>query len=345
MKKEAMNWLLGEDNPPVRYLTLRNLLDKPEDDPEVLETAGKLMSCKVTVEILKHAENLLTEKESSGNYYWKYSNKYWQLIFLSQFLADGSDTRIGKLVKDILTHRKWNLKSKWQCFTAIFLNALVRLGYGEHPVVAEEVENMAVRLVKEKGISCHEMDYSLLPCCYMARPKFLLLFGSIPEEKRSMNVKAAIRQMVDTLIENHVYMYVPSIRKEWRTLVDNGPKASELPKGQTRKSWIASKREEFLTTHGQYKKDPKQGWTKFGFPQHYNSDILETVYSLALLNIPMHPNLEPSLKVIRDKMTREGKWLMDRTLNGKMLVDVEEKNSPCKWITYQALYVLKQYVF
>lgn len=35
IKKDPIAWLLKPDNPLVRYLTLRHLLKRSEDDPEV----------------------------------------------------------------------------------------------------------------------------------------------------------------------------------------------------------------------------------------------------------------------------------------------------------------------
>jgi hypothetical protein len=37
LKSDPVEWLLERDNPPVRYLTLTEILDRPPDDPEVAE--------------------------------------------------------------------------------------------------------------------------------------------------------------------------------------------------------------------------------------------------------------------------------------------------------------------
>jgi hypothetical protein len=44
-------WLLGEDNPSVRYLTLCYLLDRPEDDPEVEATRAAIPRSRVVERI------------------------------------------------------------------------------------------------------------------------------------------------------------------------------------------------------------------------------------------------------------------------------------------------------
>jgi hypothetical protein len=109
------------------------------------------------------------------------------------------------------------------------------------------------------------------------------------------------------------------------------------------KQWVSDRRDQFLAERGPGAPKPKPGWLKFGFPLHYNSDILEAMYALAELGTPMSAALEKPRKVIEEKMTPEGKWVMESSLNGKMLVDVEAKGKPSKWLTYFALRVLTHF--
>ena len=106
------------------------------------------------------------------------------------------------------------------------------------------------------------------------------------------------------------------------------------------KSWVLQQKDAFLDAHELGASVPKQGWLKFGFPLHYNSDILEAMVALARLKTPMSAALEKPLQIIKDKMTPEGTWILENSLNGKIWVDVEEKGKPSKWITYFALFVL-----
>ena len=54
----VLHWLLEPTNPPVRYLTLVDLLDRPEANPEVRSTRARLMEYSVTREILTHSRAL-----------------------------------------------------------------------------------------------------------------------------------------------------------------------------------------------------------------------------------------------------------------------------------------------
>jgi len=340
MKDHVIDWLLEENNPPVQYLALTRLLGTPESDPDVQRSKSLLMEYPVTQGILAHSEKFWKDDDRA---YWKYTGKYWQVIFLGQLLADGSDPRIAEGINHPLNHRIWVMKAGGQCLTANLLAAFMRLGYGQHHAVLEETEALANRIVSDSGINCSAMAYSLLSRCYMALPKLLLCFSEIPEERRSKSVQTAIDLIVQRLLANEIYLYVPESRKHWQKVLATQPKRSDLPKGHTVKAWIAQQKTQVLASHGLGKREPKQGWLRFGFPLHYNSDILEALYALARLGTPPMPALDRALQVIRDKMTREGTWLMENSLNGKMWIDIEEKGKPSKWITYFALFVLNHF--
>ncbi len=338
--ERVADWLLQKNNPPVRYLTLSNLLRHPQQSSQLLHARSSLMKYTVTRAILRHAKGFFGDDDRA---YWKYTGKYWQLIFLGHFLADGSDQRIAEGAREILKTRKWVTRAGGHCLTANILAALMRLGYGDHPMVAEETEALASRVLADRGIRCSAMDYSLLQRCYMAQPKLLLCFGQVPPHRRSSAVSSAIGLLVDHLLENEVHIYVPGSLKKWQGILQQKPKRDELPAGQTVKGWLAERREQFLASQGTGDRKPKQGWRKFGFPLHYNSDVLEAMYALALVDTPMDPRLKKPLRLIEEKMTAEGKWIMETSLNGKMLSDVEQKGKPSKWLTYFAYHVLDHF--
>jgi hypothetical protein len=338
--KDVLRWLLEPENPPVRHLTLTDLLGKPATAPEVCAARARLMEYSVTREILDHPNTLPLDDERP---YWKYDGLYWQLILLGGFLADGRDPRIAEAVRFVLEHRHWVQRRRWQCLTANMLGALIRLGYGDHPIVVEEIDALARRIVEEEGIDCSEMGHSLLTRCFMALPKLLLCFAEIPLERRSPTVVKAIERITSNLAGEHVFVYLPADRKAWNEILAGRPKSTELPSGQRVKDWVARQREEFLETHGIGDPRPKRGWLRFGFPLHYNSDALEAMFGLARTGAPHDPRFDKALQAVRDKRTTDGRWIMDRSMSGRMLVDVEEPGTPSKWLTYRALVILEHF--
>jgi hypothetical protein len=298
------------------------------------------MNYEVTQNILSHAEEFLARAENS---YWKYKGLYWQLSFLGQFLADGRHPKILQGVEIVLSDRKWVSGAGGHCLTANILRALTDLGFGDHPRVLQERETLAKRVVAEKGIDCTAVEYSPLPKCYMAQPKLLFCFTQIPPEDRSEAVCAAIQILAARVVENEVFVYVPARRKEWFEIIEKRPKKADLPKGETIQGWVGKEREAFIAEYGDEPGTPKKGWSKFGFPLHYNSDTLEALFALSRAGIPMSDKLKRAVETVRNKRTADGIWCLENSLNGKMWVDVETKGKPSKWVTYFALRVLDHY--
>jgi len=340
----TIQWLLGADNPPVRYLTLVGLLGKVATSVEVRDARARLMDYEVTREILAHgAEFWHPEGKTFSKSYQKYRGRFWQMILLGQFLADGHDPRIAPGVESILEAREFVDKRGMQCLTANILCAAMRLGFSDHPVVAEELVALARRVVEDGGIACEAMGYSLLEHCYMCIPRLIFCFSEVPEDERSESVQAAIRLLAGKLIENRVHIYVSSHRKAWREILAEAPRKEDLPKGQTVKAWIADRKQRFLEEHGYGTREPKPGWLRFGFPLNYNSDVLESLFALAQINTPMSSALEEPLRIVRSEMSEQGTWRLENSLNGKMWADVEEKGKPSKWLTLTALRVLAHF--
>ncbi len=333
-----LTWLLEKDNPPVRLLTLTRLLHRPETDSDVVDARQQLMTYSVTQGILEHSDDIW---QSGPRAFWSFKGKHWNTVYLGHFMADGHDPRIAPGVEAHLSH-PWE-GEKFQCMTASMLTAFQRLGSRHHRVVIEGTEFLAESLLQKGGITCPGMNTSLMSHCYMALPKLLLCFGEIQAEERSAAVKEAINWIANELVNHQVYIYLPGNRKLWDAVRPRSRKKSDYPDGETPDTWRDKAQTQFIAEHGLGELEPKQIWTQFGFPLNYNSDVLEAMLALATVGTPMSPNLERPLKIIRDKQTADGVWLMDKSLNGQMWADVEVKGQPSKWITVFAMIVLDHF--
>ena len=52
LKSDPVNWLLERDNPSVRHFTLVDILDRTNDDSEVIETRDQIMEVGPVPKIL-----------------------------------------------------------------------------------------------------------------------------------------------------------------------------------------------------------------------------------------------------------------------------------------------------
>ena len=337
-RDRVLSWLLQEDNPPVRLLTLTRILKHPETDAEVQSTKARLMDYSVTRGILEYSDEIW---QSGPRSFWSYKGKHWNTVYLGHFLADGHDQRIAEGVQELLKQRR--SPDRFCCMTACMLRAFRRLGYGDHPSVIESTEVLAQRFLDNEGIVCPGMNNSLLGRCYVALPKLLLCFGEVPPGQRSPAIREVIARITRTIVDNQVYIYRPGNRKAWDALRPRSRKHSDYPEGETPESYRDKAKARFLAEHGVGEPEPNKSWTRFGFPLNYNSDVPEAMYALANVDTPMSPALEKPLQVIRDKRGTDGLWRLDKSLNGQMWADVEVKGQPSKWITYFAMVVVDHF--
>ncbi len=72
----------------------------------------------------------------------------------------------------------------------------------------------------------------------------------------------------------------------------------------------------------------------------YQTDVLEIVLLLLELGYRDERMLE-AIDLVRSRRGPDSRWVLQDTLNGKYHVDIEQKGKPSKWITLNALRVLK----
>ena len=275
-----LDWLLEEDNPPVRLLTLTRLLRRPETDAEVQDARAQLMDYPVTQAILAHSDEFWQDDKRA---YWKYRGKYWQVIFLGQFLADGRDPRIAGGVRDLLAAPRVGQQGRaGQCLTANMLAAFRRLGYGD----ASRRDRRRPRPWRSASwpIGASTVADDLQPALALLHgpaQAAALLWRGAARANGPRRCRSAIDWIVQELIASQVYVYVPGNRKAWQKVLAQAPKARRPAAGRDGQGLDRRAQARFLAEHGLGERDPKPGWTRFGFPLNYNSDILEAMVALA----------------------------------------------------------------
>jgi hypothetical protein len=79
-------------------------------------------------------------------------------------------------------------------------------------------------------------------------------------------------------------------------------------------------------------------WLDFGFPLHYQSDLVELCEVLARLDYDFDPRFRRLLDIVLAAQTTDGRWIKRY---GTRAFQVEEQGQPSKWITIRALRALK----
>ncbi len=105
LNSDLTDWLLEKDNPSVRYFAMTDILEMPEDSPEVRQAKAEIMETGVVPLILSMQKN--------GGYWGKtldfyerskYKGTVWQFIILAELGANGNDERIRKACEFILQY-------------------------------------------------------------------------------------------------------------------------------------------------------------------------------------------------------------------------------------------------
>ena len=321
-------WLLEPNDPGVRYLALRDLLDRSADDPE-LSAARRLAHAAGPIATVLDA--MVPEGywvEPGPGYNPKYRSTVWSLILLAQLGARiEEDERIGRACAYLLEHAlapggQWSTSGApsgtADCLQGNLCWALLALGCDD-PRLEQAFEWMARTVTGEgmapnteraaplryyagkwgPGFACGANNG--LPCAWGAA-KVMLAFDSWPVERRTPLVQRAIEQGVDFLLG-----------------VD--PATAAYPAG--------------------YSAKPSGNWWKFGFPVFYVTDILQIVEALVALGWSGDPRLTNALALIRGKQDAQGRWPLEYDYSDKTWINFGSKKLPNKWVTLRALRVLR----
>ena len=323
VNQETLEWLLGPENPSVRFWTLQQLEDKPLDHPDVREAQDVLMSSPCMKTILEAQRGEGHWVNYNNMYLPKYTATTHTLLILAElgakktpdiekaieylfmfqrnsghFLTDLPKTEKGKdsIVKDGC------------CIDGNVLFYLIHFGYLSD-TRTEKLIDFQVEYHSDDvgGWKCRAFPINKSTVfpenCYMGGVKMLKAIARIQKAQRSGDLDRIINQEVEIILENEIFRY---LRK---------------PDGSRKE---------------------KAGWKRFGFPLFYQSDVLEVLDILTELSIK-DERMQESIDFIINSQ-QDGRWLLKNTYNGKMFCEIDEKNKPSKWITLRAARVLKRYL-
>jgi hypothetical protein len=318
LNADPLPWLLEPDNPSVRYFALRDLLDRPETDPELRAARAAIMHSEPVRAILAARDPDGYWVKPGPGYSPKYTSTVWQVMILADLGADAADDRIRQGCEYLLAHaqsRSGGLSLNTapsgviHCLNGNLTYAFLTLGLPwQDERVQQALDWQAGAILGEDatfyasgttgpGFAC--VANWALPCAWGAI-KALKAFGLLPPEVRSPRIQRALDAGVE-------FMFSHDLAR------------ADYP----------------------YQERISSNWFKFGYPLSYTSDILEALEVLAGLGHARDPRLANAIEFTLSKQDRQGRWRLEHTLNGKMWVDIEQRGKPSKWVTLRALRVLK----
>ena len=335
LKADPTDWLLEEDDPGVRYLALRDIVEADEREVQAARRKAHREGPIATI-----LENMNQEGYwvTPGNVYAnKCRGTVWSIISLAELGASIEDKRVGTACAYLIDQAL--LKSgqfsprriptnMGLCLQGNMLLSLSDLGYKDkrldtayewtaRMVTGEDVANKVnpdglgpgesvpgpFRNFKYIGPRFICRTNKGLPCGW-AGAKVLMAFSRLPVERRTGVIKKAIEVGVNFFLSGD-------------------PSKADFP--------------------GHRLGVPDRRWWQFRFPSFWGADILQIAEALIGLGYGNDPILANTLKLILSKQDENGRWPLEFVdYTHKMWVRYGVKDRPNKWVTLRALRVLKQ---
>ncbi|MFX1284291.1 MAG: hypothetical protein ACFFB5_11580 [Promethearchaeota archaeon] len=334
--QETLHWLLEENNPPVRNLTKEYLQNNKPTKTELAQV-NNYLPIKTILSLLKPDGTWSDPK----NPYKKYTGNYWQFIFLCDLSANRLSEAIQLASENIFSYQlpdggfphKIGFKKPLMCLSANILRSLIYFGYQNDERVQKGIDMITQHVLEHQSVVCIDPIYTLLPDCQMSLTKVLAMYSFLDEKYHSSDVQQVMKIIRKRIVENKVFKYVPIGAREYYNAI-KGKKTTEIRQIKARMLKQTEKLKKTIV---------KSSWTRFGFPHSYTSDALETLYWLAKTNSCKCPEIEEAVNLVINRMNPSGYWINENNFRNPMLVDIEAKKSPSKWLTFRACFVLKKF--
>ena len=338
LKESPVDWLLEESNPSVRYFTLRDILGKREDDPQVIAAKRAISRSKVVSKIFSKQNAEGYWEEPFNPYHPKYKSSYWQIMILAQLGMDKTDERVERaceyafqfqleddgfssytLERAVEEHTLLLKKGKklppqgefasslvfehqYSCLTGNMAAALIRIGYADDKRVKKALEWLVKIQNQDGGWLCPYWRAHIRDKhgCFDGTICPLEAFSEIRKENLTKEMKETIEKGAEFLLMHRL----------------------------------------FKANHHSYKIINK-AWLTLSFPWFYGYNILRGLDVLTRLGYVKDERLSDAIEVLLRKRQKTGTWILESTPVGRMHINIEAKDKPSKWITLFALRALK----
>jgi hypothetical protein len=321
-ESDFVHWLTTARTPSIRYLTLRQLLGRPETDADVQEAWQAMRAVGPIPAILAGQTKDGHWAGERGYYTPKYVSTHWSMLLLAELAADpaglppagpppavyaGATVYAGGLRQGaafMLTATQDELARAIQkeahglsCFWGNLLRYTLHCGYAGDPRI-RPIGRYLAHDAQVGGWRCPHNDE--LPCAWGAA-RALWGLAALPNALRSAEAEAAIQSGLAFLLE-----------------ADRLVEADYPTSGSVHSVW-----------------------SRLNFPLFYQADILFVLRVLAELEALDHPGARLALAWLAARRKPDGRWRGAspfRQRTWPALADPEETN---RWVSLQAALVLR----
>ncbi len=272
LNRDVTDWLLAEDQPSIRYLTLTQLLGRSEKDPPVKHARENITKMGWAKEILDRQLPSGAWVHDKSLFSPTFAATFWMILVLSDLGLTRRDPRIDKACQLWLGRNQTKdggFSSSGKagghlCITGNTARALVKLGYVDHPKVERAFQWLVKNQAELGGWSCWNFKP---PCRKRTLDSWepLSAFAVYPRQKWTRSMKLACERGAEFFLER------------------------ELHKEGAR--W--------------------EPWYRFHYPIHYYYDLLVGLDFMTALGYSGDKRLQYAISLLKEKRRRDGRWDAD----------------------------------
>jgi hypothetical protein len=212
-------WLLGEDQPVVRYIAMTELLGQSPRDPDVRETRDMIPKSGWASDILRlqNPDGRWRSRPEGSLYGPKYTATNWMALMLSDFGLTKTNPQIRKTAG--LYFKEWmspppkeNIFNDEVCIVGNTARMLTRFGYAQDRRVKKLFDRLLEDQKEDGGWHCFKSDTGTLDCW-----EALAAFAALPKQLRSRSVDRSIERGAEFYLERRLFddgepLYPPWLR-------------------------------------------------------------------------------------------------------------------------------------
>jgi hypothetical protein len=306
LKVDPTEWLLEPENPPVRYWTLVDILNRPSDDPEVREAQAAIPTYPPVAE-------LLAAQKRDG--YWGQRDYYlprtslgtfWVLSVLGDLGLTGENEHVRRACDFMFTHQRENgafcrhrrvtgqgTVGQETCTHARIVRFLIQFGYANDPRVRKAIDWL-LPIQREDGMwFCRDTGRR---GCLRATIDVLCLAALDPQTAAQPGIALAATAVCELLME---------------------PRMSRYHVGDAWGTWEGLK------------------YPYFGF------SVISALNALARLGYTLEePRVGAAVEYLLSRQLPDGTWPLDESWP-RSPIDFGQPDAPNKWLTLDSLRVVK----
>lgn len=321
LKSDPIPWLLETDDPSITYHTLRNLMDKSEDDLEVIDARKRISGSQ-------HVKQLLEGQTDDG--YWgnpagylndRFTGTAWRVLLLLELGIDPAHSQVQRAAKFLIDQTfNPNLQgfvsrqvkpTVVPCYSGDLLWLFFRCGLADHQYALSGLDWLVNHMVFNDGDEDVENPddgcFGRHTCIRAVFP-VLRACSSLPEHLKNERTDQLIQGCIEFILLHRVYKRSHDVTK------NISPKLMQLT-----------------------------------FPCFYYPDFLYALFLLTEFNVK-DDRMEDALASLLKKQDKNGRWKMQRLYNERSKNDLfpvatqlEERGQPSRWVTLRALTVIKRF--